>query len=171
MSNLRISAPTNVLPGRTGSGRAFLSRRWLGPLVMLLAVTGIALAQTRQTPRPVALSLFGLAVQAPVAEAPYFRANDAAMSTMLTTMTIQPTGDVDHDFVEMMVAHHQGAIDMAQALLRYGRNETLRRLAADMIATQQQEIASMRLALGERLPPPAVTFDQTTPIAWPTSQP
>jgi hypothetical protein len=53
----------------------------------------------------------------------------------------------------MMVPHHQGAIDMAKAVLRYGKNEQLRRLAQEIIVTQQQEIAAMRLALGQPLPP------------------
>ena len=39
------------------------------------------------------------------------------------------------------------------ALLRYGRNERLKRLAQEIIVTQQQEIAAMRLAIGEPLPP------------------
>ena len=55
--------------------------------------------------------------------------NDAAMNKMVADMTIKPTGDVDRDFVAMMVPHHQGAIDMAKAVLRYGHNEQLRRLA------------------------------------------
>ena len=50
----------------------------------------------------------------------------------------------------MMIPHHQGAVDMAQSLLRYGRNEQLRRLAQEIIVTQQQEIAVMRLAVGDR---------------------
>jgi uncharacterized protein (DUF305 family) len=38
-------------------------------------------------------------------------------------MSIKPTGNVDQDFVAMIVPHHQGAIDMAQAELRHGHNE------------------------------------------------
>ena len=64
------------------------------------------------------------------------------------------------DFVAMMMPHHQGAIDMAQAELRYGRNEQLERLAQEIIVTQQQEIAAMRLALGQPLPPSAPAPDQ-----------
>ena len=94
------------------------------------------------------------------AEAPFLDANNAAMTKMMTAMHIRPSGDVDHDFVEMMVPHHQGAIDMAQAVLRYGRNQRLRRLAQEIIVTQQEEIAAMRLALGEPLPPSAPAPDQ-----------
>jgi hypothetical protein len=86
-------------------------------------------------------------------EQPFLSENDAAMNKMMADMTIKPTGDVDRDFVEMMVPHHQGAIDMAQAVLRYGHNEQLRRLAQEIVVTQQQEIAAMRLAVGEELPP------------------
>src|SRR4030088_1760912 len=86
-------------------------------------------------------------------EQPFLSENDAAMNKMMADMVIKPTGDVDRDFVAMMVPHHQGAIDMAQAVLRYGHNEQLRRLAQEIVVTQQQEIAAMRLAIGVRLPP------------------
>jgi Domain of unknown function (DUF305) len=86
-------------------------------------------------------------------EAPYLAENDATMSRMMSGMVIKPTGDVDRDFVAMMSPHHQGAIDMAQAVLRSGHNEQIRRLAQEIIVTQQQEIATMHLAIGEPLPP------------------
>jgi len=85
------------------------------------------------------------------------------MTKMMTDMEIKPSGDVDRDFVEMMVPHHQGAIDMAQALLRYGRNEQLRRLAQEIIVTQQQEIAVMRLAIGDPLPASVASPTQVQP--------
>jgi hypothetical protein len=52
----------------------------------------------------------------------------------------------------MMMPHHQSAIDMAQAVLRSGRNEQIRRPAQEIIVTQQQEIAAMRLTIGDPLP-------------------
>ena len=85
-------------------------------------------------------------------EEPFLSENDAAMNKMMADMTVKPTGDVDRDFVAMMVPHHQGAIDMAKAVLRYGRNEQIRRMAQEIVVTQQQEIAAMRLAVGEQLP-------------------
>lgn len=89
--------------------------------------------------------------------------NDAAMGKMMADMAMKPTGDVDRDFVAMMVPHHQGAIDMAQAVLRYGRNEQLRRLAQEIIVTQQQEIAAMRLAIGDTLPASVASPTQPAP--------
>jgi Domain of unknown function (DUF305) len=81
-------------------------------------------------------------------EAPFLAENDTAMTGMMDGMSVKPTGDVDRDFVAMMVPHHQGAIDMAQAELRYGHNEQLRRIAQDIVVEQQQEIIAMRVALG-----------------------
>lgn len=79
--------------------------------------------------------------------------NDAAMAKMMAAMAVKPSGDVDRDFAAMMIPHHQGAIDMALAELRYGSNEQLRRIAQEIIVDQQQEIAAMHLALDQRLPP------------------
>jgi uncharacterized protein (DUF305 family) len=87
------------------------------------------------------------------AEAPFLAENDAAMKKMMNDMMVKPTGDVDRDFVAMMIPHHQGAVDMAQAFLRYGHNEQLRRLCQEIIVTQSQEITTMRRALGEPLAP------------------
>lgn len=96
----------------------------------------------------------------PAEEAPYLSETIGAMTKMMIDMGIQPTGDIDHDFVEMMVPHHQGAIDMAIAVLRHGRNTRIRRLAQEIIVTQQQEIAAMRFAVGEPLPPSAPSPNQ-----------
>jgi hypothetical protein len=93
-----------------------------------------------------------LASPAAPEEAPYLVENDAAMKRMMSDMAVEPSGDIDRDFVSMMSPHHQGAIDMARAVLRYGHNEQIRRLAQEIIVTQQQEIAAMRLAIGDPLP-------------------
>jgi uncharacterized protein (DUF305 family) len=80
-------------------------------------------------------------------EQPFLSDNATAMNKMMADMTIKPTGDVDRDFVAMMVPHHQGAVDMAKAELKYGRNEQLRRLAQRIVATQQREITVMQNAV------------------------
>ena len=97
------------------------------------------------------------------AEAPYLADNVSAMTKMMIDMGIRPSGDVDADFVAMMVPHHQGAIEMAQAELRYGHNEALKRMAQEIIVTQQQEIAAMRFAVGQPLPPSVPSPDQLPP--------
>jgi hypothetical protein len=97
-------------------------------------------------------------------EAQYLADNVSAMTKMMIDMGIKPSGDIDTDFVAMMVPHHEGAIAMAQAELRYGRNEVLKRLSQEIIVTQQQEVLAMRLALGQPLPSLAPAPDQVAPV-------
>jgi hypothetical protein len=127
-------------------------------LLICVAVVGVAaFAVGRQSQSFVAISPFTICSSATEAafpaETPYLTENDAAMNKMMSGMVIQPTGDVDRDFVAMLAPHHQGAIEMAQSVLRNGHNEQIRRLAQEIIVTQQQEIAAMRLAIGDPLPP------------------
>ncbi|SCB33899.1 CopM family metallochaperone [Cupriavidus alkaliphilus] len=76
---------------------------------------------------------------------PYAGLIDDAMGVMHHGMTQAPTNGVpDHDFVAMMIPHHQGAIDMAKALLLYGKDPALRNLAQAIITEQQNEIRLMQ---------------------------
>jgi|SRR5262245_45484809 len=95
----------------------------------------------------------GTAVAAGENESLFLAANQAAMSKMMVGMNVQPSGDVDHDFAAAMISHHQGAIEMAEAQLLYGRNEQLRRIAQEIIVTQQEEIAAMKLAIAPPMEP------------------
>lgn len=55
--------------------------------------------------------------------------------------SMKMTGNADVDFATMMRMHHQGAIDMAQAELRDGRDPQMKKMAAAIIAAQKKEIA------------------------------
>lgn len=68
----------------------------------------------------------------------------AANARMHQDMDITFTGDVDVDFVRGMIAHHQGAIDMAKVQLQYGKDPEIRKLSEGIIAAQEKEIADMR---------------------------
>jgi uncharacterized protein (DUF305 family) len=130
-------------------------RRSILPLATVVAMACLAAAPSsadaQQATAPA--STAAVASQEHLAdEAPFLAENSAAMSTMMAGMNVKPTGDVDVDFAAMMIPHHQGAIDMALAELRYGKNEQLRRIAQEIIVDQQQEIAAMHLALGQKLP-------------------
>jgi uncharacterized protein (DUF305 family) len=50
----------------------------------------------------------------------------------------------DKMFVDMMVAHHDGAVAMATDVLRSGRDQEVERLATGIAAEQQAEIGRMR---------------------------
>ncbi|MDW3684731.1 DUF305 domain-containing protein [Cupriavidus sp. CV2] len=100
-------------------------------------------------------------------ERAFLAENGSAMTAMMRRMEITPSGNIDRDFVAMMAPHHQGAIDMAQAYLRFGHNEQLRRLAQEIIVEQQQEILAMRLAVGLPLPPPVAPTDIGGPSGIP----
>jgi uncharacterized protein (DUF305 family) len=71
----------------------------------------------------------------------------AAMARMDRDMMAPASGDVDRDFATMMIPHHQGAVEMAEAELRFGRDPVLRRLAQGIIVEQRQEIAVMHRAI------------------------
>ena len=66
---------------------------------------------------------------------------------MHEAMQVAPTGDPDRDFIRMMIPHHQGAIDMALVVLKYGHDKRLKRLAQSIIVEQAQEITYMRTLL------------------------
>jgi hypothetical protein len=122
---------------RPGLGTALLGAR----VLFAFAMPSLVLAhEAHPADPPAALS---------ADESAFLKENEAAMAKMMDGMAAKPTGDVDRDFVAMMNPHHQGAIDMAVIELRYGKNEQLRRIAQEIIVDQMQEIAAMKLAIGE----------------------
>ncbi len=76
---------------------------------------------------------------------PYAALVDDAMAVMNDGMQRAPmNGRPDHDFVTMMMPHHQGAIDMAKALLLYSSDPAMRNLAQGILTEQQNEINLMK---------------------------
>jgi uncharacterized protein (DUF305 family) len=81
---------------------------------------------------------------ASAAAGPAEKAYRAAGAKMHKTMAIKYTGDADKDFVAGMIPHHQGAIDMAQVQLKYGKDPEIRKMAEAVIRDQTREIAEMK---------------------------
>jgi Domain of unknown function (DUF305) len=127
-----------------------------GRVVLAFAASPFVLAhEAHPNPQPPATS----------DEAAFMKENGAAMDKMMAAMDVKPSGDIDRDFVAMMAPHHQGAIDMAVIELRYGKNETLRRLAQEIIVDQMQEIDAMKLAIGEKVSVSAPAPTQGAPAS------
>jgi Domain of unknown function (DUF305) len=78
------------------------------------------------------------------AEPDFYSEISEVNARMHQAMEVAPSDDIDRDFIRMMIPHHQGAIDMARVLLKYGRDERLKRLAQSIIVEQGQEITYMR---------------------------
>lgn len=74
---------------------------------------------------------------------------DAVNQKMHREMAITYTGNVDVDFVRGMIAHHQGAIDMAKVVKAFGSDAQIRELAEAIIEAQEAEIAMMNVWLAE----------------------
>lgn len=74
----------------------------------------------------------------------------AVNAKMHAAMTIEFSGDPDVDFMTGMIPHHQGAIDMANVLLKYGKDAETRKLAEEIIKAQDSEIAMMKAWLAKR---------------------
>jgi len=69
----------------------------------------------------------------------------STMERMHATMAATaPSGDLDVDFVKLMLPHHQAAIDMAKIQLLHGKDPQIRRLAQEIITDQQSEIELMQ---------------------------
>ena len=49
-------------------------------------------------------------------------------------------GNVDHDFVALMIPHHQSAVDMAKAYLSFAQNPKIKEMAIEIIKAQEEEI-------------------------------
>ena len=78
------------------------------------------------------------------ADTPSSRAFEEANSKMHAGMAITYTGNSDRDFIAGMIAHHQGAVDMAKIVIKYGKDPEVRKLAEEIVAAQEKEIAWMK---------------------------
>jgi uncharacterized protein (DUF305 family) len=87
----------------------------------------------------------------------------AANAKMHAGMGAAIDPDADVAFMQGMIPHHQGAVDMAEIVLKHGKDPETRALAEAVIKTQTAEIAQMQAWLAKRGVKPAAAPD--TPVA------
>lgn len=90
----------------------------------------------------------GMAASAPMGAGHMTGAGHMGMKGMMGSMSekmasMPMSGNADVDFAAMMRIHHLGAIDMAEAELKDGKNAEMRSMAKNIIAAQQKEIAQL----------------------------
>jgi uncharacterized protein (DUF305 family) len=68
----------------------------------------------------------------------------AVNEKMHRDMGITFSGNTDVDFARGMIPHHQGAVDMAKIVLAFGKDPEIRKLAEDIVKSQEAEIAFMQ---------------------------
>ena len=114
-------------------------RRVFGSVILLIPLSAVTLAVSLQSSH-----LHNQADMMPS----YWAELIASMNRMHVLVgSLEPSGNEDHDFVNLMLPHHQAAIDMAKAELQHGKDPLMRRLAQEIIADQQSEVELMQLWL------------------------
>ncbi|PBC51227.1 DUF305 domain-containing protein [Rhodococcus sp. ACS1] len=74
---------------------------------------------------------------------------DGVMSAdRMGALTALSGTEFDRQWLVMMIEHHKGAIEMANAELADGENPEAKQMAADIVTAQQKEITDMQAALG-----------------------
>jgi uncharacterized protein (DUF305 family) len=131
--------------------------RW-ALLFVLLCEGGQAWAQDRHShQQPPALEQIAPALASPSFEGLMTQAMDRMHAAMAA---VPRTGRPDRDFLAAMVPHHQGAIDMAKAVLLVTTDPRIRNLAQSIITEQQYEIDLMTRLLAEMPAPTSPTKEK-----------
>lgn len=74
------------------------------------------------------------------------------MATAAQITQLEQASGIDEDrlFLQLMIAHHQGALEMAQAVLDRSRNSVVTVFATKLIAAQTAEISQMQAMFDAR---------------------
>ncbi len=128
--------------------KRFTAKGGVAAMALMAAAlaAGPAAAQASQGGAP---GMKGMDMPSAGSQTPADRDFAKADAAMMKNMDVKPSGNPDKDFADMMLPHHQGAIDMAKVELQYGKDPMLRKLAADIVKAQETEITEMRAWLGK----------------------
>lgn len=67
-----------------------------------------------------------------------------SMAGMMASLDGKKGDELDKAFLEEMIVHHEGAVDMANAILKDGKHPELKTLAQNIVTAQTNEIAQMK---------------------------
>lgn len=80
----------------------------------------------------------------------YLTATKHNANTMMKDMNqVKPSQNIDKDFAQAMIPHHQGAIDSAKLILQYTKDTRIQKIAQDIITAQEREIQDLTQILDE----------------------
>ena len=108
----------------------------------VLLISGSAVAQDQKMPMDMkSMDMKNMGMMMPMeSDSAATKGYKASMMDMMKSMP-QYTGDADVDFMKQMKGHHQAAIAMAKVLLANGKDAETKKLATEIIAAQEKEIA------------------------------
>jgi uncharacterized protein (DUF305 family) len=86
----------------------------------------------------------GMTMQPKGDSGPSSQALNGLIATMNAEMALPFSGNADVDFVKRMISHDQGAVDMAKVVLAFGKDAEIKKVAEDVIKTNEAEIATMQ---------------------------
>jgi uncharacterized protein (DUF305 family) len=86
----------------------------------------------------------GMAMQPKGDSGPSSQALNGLIAKMNADLALPFSGNADVDFVKRMISHDQGAVDMAKVVLAFGKDAGVRKVAEDVIKTNEAEIATMQ---------------------------
>lgn len=121
--------------------------RHISAFAMILVLGGSAVAQDKTMP-PMDMKNMGMMM--PMAkDSAATKGYKASMMNMMKSMPAF-TGDADIDFMKQMKGHHQAAIEMAKVVLANGKDAETKKLANEIIAAQEKELAQIDAWLKKR---------------------
>lgn len=67
-----------------------------------------------------------------------------SMTSMTESLKNKSGDDFDNEFISQMIAHHEGAVEMAELSKDKARHDEIKKLSENIITAQEQEIAEMK---------------------------
>ncbi|GAA5089699.1 DUF305 domain-containing protein [Microbacterium yannicii] len=80
---------------------------------------------------------------------PHTQMKGMASAEQLAALDAAEAGAADRMFLDLMIAHHEGALEMAESAVREGTNAYVRSSGKHVLVEQQREIAAMTTLLAE----------------------